>query len=233
MIDKKSERSVTLSDSNQQAWEEVSRSITAEQTRDFFLNNFKKLDRNHSGGVTKRELDVARENETFNSDDQRALDRIRSNYDSLVTMTTQAQNDFSISSYLSPADLIMFEHYHRRVKQELIDLANLSFLEKNFSTLDKNADGFFSKEELNSSGLLSNPKLRHVATNFNQIRSASNDEPGFERAGITRSDITNYRHNWLTGNDYFNNTDIHPTFFGQIASKASRPTRVVLLNIAD
>lgn len=232
MIDKKTDIASSVSNKNQQVWEEVSQSITAEQTRDFFLNNFAKLDRDGNGSVTRTELDETTKLEQLGPRSQTILNSIRSNFDSLAAMTTRAQCDFSLQTVLTPADLIMFERYHREVKQEYDELDGFSFLEKNFATLDKNADGFFSRSELYTSGQLSTPLMMRVATNFNQIRSASNDELGIESTGITRNDIAGYKSSWRNGRDYFNDTDFHPSLTGREACRALRPSREQLLKIA-
>lgn len=175
------------------AWQGVSQQIIADEMRDFFLNNFKKLDADGNGGVSKNEIQSVDPNQ-FGDRDKQSLQRIQNNYDTLVKMTS-GRGSWQTNGTIIPADMTMFSQYHNTLKHERDAIKqSTDFIRSNFYDLDTDKNGFVSMTEMQNSGKLA--QMPHAASNYYRMIKASNDEWGFERKGISKNDLDKYESKW-------------------------------------
>ena len=159
-----------------------------------FANEGKKLigkiDANNDGMLQKNELESAAGNPELNRKERKIVDLLNSNYDQLSGLSKDGVNAITV------ADL----DKENKLNNDLARAGKLAGGFENrlrFATLDKDGDGFLSRQEIERANVQTfrcreNADLQFMLDNYSKIMKASNDEFGFENNGISLSDLQKF-----------------------------------------
>jgi len=150
----------------------------ADSEIDYVRSRFLKLDADHDDYITGREVDqYLKDNKDLSEPERQALETFKSN----ISKLEELHNDewFDENSGVTRADLNEAE-----TRMKALELA-----EKDFDKIDKDGDGFLSKDELAAY----KQAPAYLKDSVSDLEERSNDEWVDENDGITRKDITEAR----------------------------------------
>lgn len=152
--------------------------------------NFDRIDSNHDGSMSDKELQEALNDPCLKGEDRKAIEILTKHADGLEDMSDDEfgpENDG-----ITKADLNEFGRI-AAVHKEAEDIYGL--VKDNMSKMDTNGDKQLDKQEIEAA-IAAAPEnsqekalLEKMRNNFDQLQSVSNDEWGPENDGITIDDV--------------------------------------------
>ncbi|MFN8578426.1 MAG: C2 family cysteine protease [Candidatus Sericytochromatia bacterium] len=177
--------------------------LEAKKQQKFVENNFKSIDSDKDGFLSKKELSQALQNNNFSKEDKEIISKLKSNIEDL--------EEYSNDEWFDENDGITLKDMNAFVKEVEKNNKNITrsdksifaseltdFVKNNFAKFDTNKDGFISKGELDK--LIHSPNIKgQDAVNISTLRKTietieeiSNDEWFDENDGITLKDIEGF-----------------------------------------
>jgi len=186
--------------------------LASSDLKPLFQKNFSRLDKDGDGVVTFDEINAAVADKSFTGQDAQMVAALKASYKEIERLHDLSVKDVVLTSLLpetalladrdhgiSMNEMLKFDELQRKVRAESNRIASLEcFRQSSFARVDADGNGFITKEEIE--GALSDRRtteadrqaLELMRSRFDAIQSASNDEWGPERSGITRQDLDEY-----------------------------------------
>jgi len=199
--------------------------IDSQDLKRILKKDFDRLDENHDGLISEEEINAAIEDRSFTGEDAQMVAVLKAAYSFLRSLRSQ---DFDDAAALKPRspwsvvreivsdqngismdEVLKFDAIQRSVNAECLQLTMLGeFGSKSYSLVDSDDNGFITRDEIDRALAKTEIKdqdrqaLQFMRKKFAEIESASNDEWGPERSGITKKDIEAYLRQFAQSDDY-------------------------------
>lgn len=175
--------------------------LDTDHVKDAGESVFDKIDEDHDGFLSKKELGKAVSEKKFQGQEAQVVATM---YNNIVKLQELSDDEiFTDDDGITKKDLEAFDRLDAKKRREVTGLSGCDlFIRNGFAAADKDHDGFLTRSEaiqaLGNKNLTADERriLSHIRDNVGEIEEASDDEWFWENDGVTKKDLEAHFNNW-------------------------------------